>query len=368
MLSVGYGSDIAAVKLIFEEAFAEETGASLVTEVCETFTPYRGTWQPPAHPSDPWALHIEESRARIPQSLLEEVLQRVREDQVPLFTVKPYWSARQTVPVPATQLRDDEVRQQFVQLLRELDQSGYLDPVAGPDCCDVATDRAAAGSAALEKSWGRPAVWPMADDGGQWVAGLTNDEFLDLIEIFYDLVQRPRKSHWHDYCQEWDYSDHDIRAGRRVYLWRVNALLGQSSQQLRLAQEGEDAGLLVRSTGDEREQLPQTVAEATTEPTERARIEHANAQHRVRNPTRETRREAVRNLADVLEQRRDKVAELLGTKDENDLFLIINRFDIRHMNTKQQADFGDEFLDYWYWTLLATLNLINQLEARPATP
>jgi len=64
-------------------------------------------------------------------------------------------------------------------------------------------------------------------------------------EGFFDWVAGPRKASWHAYCGDWDYSDHDRRAGQRVYLWRVNELLTRSDVGLELSTNGADRGQLV---------------------------------------------------------------------------------------------------------------------------
>jgi hypothetical protein len=95
----------------------------------------------------------------------------------------------------------------------------------------------------LTRSMGRPAIWPLDEDAVD--PGLEGDELFDLVEVFFDWVAGPRKASWHAYCGDWDYSDHDRRAGQRVYLWRVNELLTRSDVGLELSTNGADRGQLV---------------------------------------------------------------------------------------------------------------------------
>lgn len=367
LLDTGYARETAAVRLLFTEAFAEGRGTELVREVCEQGGPYRGRWTPPPVPVDVWAFTDVDGLCPPdprPQALLEEVLRRVQAGQISLHTPKTYWSARQASVASEPPLDGPELRLQFLELLGGLDRAGYFDPAIGSSCCDSRDDHAATGEKVLTQRLGRATSWPLTDSDTSGVASLDRGNFLDLIEVFYDLVQRPRTHHWHEFCQEWDYSDHDSQAGQRIYVWKVNALLDRSSEELRLSGAGEDAGQLVHLPTDERALLPQAVEQSTPDLRERKRIAHANAQHRVRTPTKETRREAVRNLGDVLENRRAQAKEVLR-RDESDLFRIINKFDIRHLDADQK-EVGEEFLDYVYWTLLASLELMNRLEARAA--
>lgn len=369
LIRSGYAGDADVVKLLFREAFAEGTGERLVTEVCEGPT-YRGRWRPTAPSEDPWnRTEINGTRPqRVPssQSLLQEVVRRVREGNIPRFTRKRYWSDRRnSTPEPEVEpLSKPGLRDAFVSLLCELDKIGYLDRAAGPDCCDEPGDRIAEGEAAIQQRTGKKAVWPSHSLGPAWWRGLPDDDFFDLIEVFFDLVQRPRQSYWHSFCDEWDYGEHDQRAGQRVYLWRTNELLSRSTTNLRLSAEGEDRGLLVRVVPDDRAELPRRVAAAARDDQERARIQHSIASQRSRHTTRESRREAVRSLADVLENREREAKKKLASKDERTLFQIINQFDLRHMNQSQQADYGEEFLDYFFWTFLSTLDLLDRLAER----
>lgn len=54
--------------------------------------------------------------------------------------------------------------------------------------------------------------------------------------------------------------------------------------------------------------------------------------------TIDDRRQAVRDLADVLEYLRPNVQTLLTSKDENDLFNLANNFGIRHHNDRQKTN------------------------------
>ncbi|SDC08348.1 hypothetical protein GA0111570_1208 [Raineyella antarctica] len=367
LLRSGYAGDTNAVKLLFCEAFAEGTGEGLVGEVCGT-SAYRGRWQPGTPFDDPWnSTEINGMRSqRVPpsKSLLEETVRRVQEGNIPTFAPKRYWSKRRHVEPEVEPLSEQGLREAFMSLLCELEKIGYLDQATGPNCCDYRGDRIADGESAIQQRTGKKAVWPSHDLGPAWWRALPDDELFDLIEVFFDLVQRPRKSYWHDFCDEWDYGEYDQRAGQRVYLWRTNQLLARSTTNLRLSAEGEDRGLLIRVVPDERANLPHRVAAAARDDQERTRIEHSIASQRSRHPTRESRREAVRSLADVLENRREEAKTMLGRRDESSLFQIINGFDLRHMNQFQQADYGEEFLDYFFWTLLSTLDLLDRLAER----
>ena len=73
--------------------------------------------------------------------------------------------------------------------------------------------------------------------------------------------------------------------------------------------------------------------------------------------TLEDRRDAVRDLADVLEFLRPQLKLVLTRKDESDLFSIANNFGIRHHNDQQKTDYDSAIWHSWmFYYYLATIH------------
>lgn len=88
------------------------------------------------------------------------------------------------------------------------------------------------------------------------------------------------------------------------------------------------------------------------------RVRDATAQFRHRGPLSQ-RRQAVRELVDVLELLRPQVKAFLTNKDEADLFSIANNFGIRHLNDKQQTNYDAAlWLSWMFYFYLATIHVI----------
>jgi uncharacterized Zn finger protein len=82
-------------------------------------------------------------------------------------------------------------------------------------------------------------------------------------------------------------------------------------------------------------------------------------QYRRRGSTIDERRQAVRDLADVLEYLRPRVQELLTNKDESDLFNIANNFGIRHHNDKQKTGYdAGLWLSWMFYFYLSTIHVV----------
>lgn len=224
----------------------------------------------------------------------------------------------------------------------------------------------------------REGLWPLQPD--TW----DDDIFFGLIEVFHDLVSRPRQRDehwlvWHNNqwieCEEDEeenedqeklchhFTDFSIGVGRALYRWHINTLLKNERIDLRLAESGEDIGRLVRATDDARAEL---VKRALITPDARVstRVAHAIALFRSRTASEQNKRSAVIALYGVLEERREVIITKIGSKDEGALFTIANEFAIRHHRRGQQSNYDPFFLDWMFWWCLATIELTDRLLAR----
>jgi hypothetical protein len=141
--------------------------------------------------------------------------------------------------------------------------------------------------------------------------------------------------------------------------------LAGSDLGLRLAEEGEDLGRLVRVEPTGLEDLPEKALQAAR-PETVERVQHAIALFRSRNAPVEERRSAVIALAGILQERRALLKAELLTKDEIALFQIANKFAIRHQGAEQRSHYDSVYLDWLFWWYLATVDLTDQLLARQA--
>ena len=131
--------------------------------------------------------------------------------------------------------------------------------------------------------------------------------------------------------------------------------------EVRLADAGEDVGRIVRVPPGE---LSRLVEETLSRPApEKDEVVHAVALFRARSGARQERRSAIATLARVLEGRRSLLKAELLSKDEDALFMIANKFDIRHNKADQQTDYNDEFLDWIFYWYLATIQLSDRIIA-----
>lgn len=336
---------------------------------------------------DPWSPDFDPNRVRLPSpawQLIEELIAGA--DSLPAYRPKRYYRARQAPPArrPVGRWNLPMVMLGFAELVNNLAVAGYFGRAFGSSCCDDADDPTAAGQRQLsvllnenqEDDDPLVQLWPPLPRGEEgpegeewrgpqpWSDGL----FYDVVEALHDLVARPRSRIWHDFCQEWDYADVTPSSGRAVYRWRVNQLLDRSNVPLRLAEDGEDVGLLVTAAGDAQDDLVHQVLDAAG-PRDRSELEHAVAMFRGRAAGRQEKRSAVLALTRLFEDRKAVVRQHLEKPDESALFNIANNFDLRHRGLQkngqpQQGDYDEVFLDWMFWWYLATVDLTDKLVAR----
>ena len=88
------------------------------------------------------------------------------------------------------------------------------------------------------------------------------------------------------------------------------------------------------------------------------RIQNAISKYMRHHATTSDKKDAIRELADVLEFLK-KSGIRLQKKDESDLFRIINNFDIRHHNKSQQGEYNKEiWYDWMFYTFLSSINVL----------
>lgn len=246
------------------------------------------------------------------------------------------------------------------RVVSEMSKSGYFPGLFPVICVDDDDPLQPDPSEKISAHIGHLITWP--DDVSR--NKLNGPVLYSVIEYLHDEAQRPQRRYYHNFGScGMHYEDFSKRAGGMVYRWRVNELLEQHRVGLKLSNEGDEKGLLIRHAPWSLDSLAVDIAEATAErePTETEKIESAVRSYRRRDATIHDRRAAIASLASVLEPRRQQFKEFQFAKgDESDLFRIFNTFSIRH-GAKQKEDYGEEYLDWVFWTTLAAIQLVHRL-------
>jgi hypothetical protein len=181
-----------------------------------------------------------------------------------------------------------------------------------------------------------------------------------LIEFVHDHVAKPIKEsgRYHGFSNcGWHFDQDDSfdeDAGRQEWREKVNRILKHYESGYRLSPEGE----LLHLAPDGLAPLLSAQLPTKTNDTDRDKVTNAARTFQLGRSTRAERKQAVRDLIDILEFHRSQVKEHLLSKDERDLFLIANNFALRHHNDLQRDDYDDNFLTWLFYQFLSTVHLM----------
>ena len=178
-----------------------------------------------------------------------------------------------------------------------------------------------------------------------------------MIEFLHDLASEPRNG------PPIAKADGRTEGERGKSLWREYI-----NEKLALFEDGfeiSDAGEVVRRTDAGLASLLDADIPTSDEKNVKQKIESSIRKFRGRDSTLDDRQDALRDLADVLEFLRPQLKKALSTKDENDLFGIINTFGIRHHNSTQRNNFDKKISTSWlYYFFLSTIHFALERAAR----
>lgn len=251
----------------------------------------------------------------------------------------------------------------FVSVFDELRLDGYFHEAFGYSCVDAGEIDGKIRDVGLEilLSVRKKRLWPIEACAGEY----SEDDLFDMIEFLYQHVSKPIDGSPHSWggCgMHWE--TFNQAEGRRHFRDKINTLLELYVNKFELSPSGEvlrkpEAGFEPMFEAD----VPSKDRKVAS------RINDSLLRFRRHGSTIDDRRQAVRDLADVLEYLRPKVKSFLTSKDENDLFNIANNFGIRHHNDKQKTNYDAAlWLSWMFYFYLSTIHVVlRKIEHEEAT-
>ncbi|MCJ7492198.1 MAG: hypothetical protein MUP15_08625 [Dehalococcoidia bacterium] len=234
-------------------------------------------------------------------------------------------------------------------------QGGYFDGhyVAGTFGDDIGAE--------MFRRLGKADLWPIETRCKEY----SEEVLFDVIEFLYDSAATDQVQ-VEIAGETVTMSGVNVAAGRADFSAAMNAILRDYRDGYELSDDGE-----ILALGEEhmRPLLEQELPEYDPERVD-SRVLAAVRKFRRHTPSVEDKREAVRQLADVLEFLRPKLKDVLPNRDEGELFKIANGFGIRHHNPSQKTAYdGEIWLDWVFYCYLNTIhtaiNLLKRAEANP---
>lgn len=272
---------------------------------------------------------------------------------------KKYWSQRKGINA---KFDLDGLKRSFKSIATHFSDSGYFQEYYGFYCVDQGYTYGKAGIDIDEfifRRTRREVKWPIHEN----LQSLDLDTFFDMIEFLYDTISKPLNGSYHSYAGcGYHYSTFDTAAGQAEYRNEFNQILRDFEDGYELNSSGEIQFMLTSGL----KELTEASVPAAQEESKliSQRVERAISKYRNRHSDHTDRREAVRELVDVLEYLRPTIKIELLTKDESDLFNIANNFSIRHNNLKQKDNYGPAWLSWIFYIYLATIHLCLRLRLK----
>lgn len=276
-----------------------------------------------------------------------------------------YYSERTGSAPPRAGFDLDELKRFFVSSYVGLVEEGLFQEWFGYACVDRGVVDGKAGRDVplfVYRKLRKTGIWPF----DQNIYVCEEDEIFDVIEFLFDHASAGVDGVHHQFNDcGWHYERFDKTGGQARFRVVMNEILvdygngfelSVDGEILRLAEEGL-APLLNAS-------LPSSDLKNVT-----ARVDSAVLKFRRRSSTGTDRRDAARDLADVLEYLRAEAKKVLTSDDERDLFNLANNFGIRHHKHGQKTDYDQgiwlSWIFYYYLaTIHACVRLINKSQEK----
>jgi hypothetical protein len=242
----------------------------------------------------------------------------------------------------------------FHFLYCDFERRGYLQEAFGYYCFDVGYVNGTIGSDITSYFFlklRKDDLWPVHASYPEY----SKEDLFDIIELLYDHISFPVSGWEHTYNNcGWHYDKCDRDRGQEEFRTRINEIL-KDYQGFELTKNGEILSSTIPGTEDLF--LPARLEYEANNVDNR--IEKAKLKYRRYHSSLDDKKDAIKELADVLEYLRHKLAQAITKNDESDLFNIANNFGIRHHNDKQKTDYDKEiWLDWMFYYYLATLQMV----------
>lgn len=237
------------------------------------------------------------------------------------------------------------------------EEAGYFQEHFGYSCVDAGDVPGKLGSdipAVMLFHLRKENLWPCR----AFINEYGEDDLFDVIEFLHDHISKPLDGYHHDHggCG-YHYQTFDVASGRKEYRERINELIETYKYGFEISDHGEimecaQPGMAQLLAAD----IP------TKDKNVASRIEAAISKFRRYRSSLAERRDAIRDLADVLEYLRPQIKNVLIKADEADLFNLANNFGIRHHNQQQKTDYDQAiWLSWMFYFYLATIHACQRM-------
>jgi hypothetical protein len=274
---------------------------------------------------------------------------------------REYFSERAGRTKPGTITKED-IKIIFEALYNQFENKGYFQYYFGKKCVDI--DHYTLGKAEMDikqKIAIRFGTERKLNPTSENIRNFSSDDVFDLVEFLHDYIAKPTSTHNHNWNGCGLHVDEaSVEQGQADWTAEWNLVLARLDPPYRLTNEGT---IEVMPSSEGLKQLVDDRKLYGDTQNVDAKVDRACHLYLGRNATLDDKRDALRELADVLEFLRSEVRKKLPSKEASDLFDIANNYGIRHHNTKQRTDYNREAYYPWiFQSYLATIDLLARLK------
>lgn len=270
---------------------------------------------------------------------------------------RDYYSARTGRLAPDQKLNFEVLKKLFLITYKKLNRDGYFQKYFGIDCVDgdIEGELGYDIDAMIFVNLRKENLYPVYTK----ITDYSEDDFFDMIEFLHDHCSKGLSGFNHEWNNcGYHFQEFNDKEGQKHFREQMNPILKEYLNGFEISENGEilmlsDSGLT-------------TLFEANIPTTNNLNIkDRMNAsilKFRRHRSSLDERKEAIRELADVLEFLRPEIKKHLNKKDENDIFNIANNFGIRHHNLDQKIEYDKAIWYSWiFYFYLATIHSVLRL-------
>jgi hypothetical protein len=268
---------------------------------------------------------------------------------------RDYYSIRTGKLTETPEMSLKLLKKLFLVSYDKLNDSGYFQKYFGYYCVDQHDVPGELGrdiDAMLFLSLKKENLWPVRSK----IEEYSEDDLFDIIEFMHDHCSKPLTGTYHNFNQcGYHYETFNDYEGQILFKEGINYILKDYKGGFELSEQGEILSLPDSNLG------PLLEADIPSSDTDNVnkKIQLAVIKFRRYKSTLDDRKDALRELADVLEYLRPEMKNVLIAKDEGDIFNIANNFGIRHHNTSQKVDYDKAIWYSWiFYFYLATIHAV----------
>jgi hypothetical protein len=279
---------------------------------------------------------------------------RLEDNKENVMIKRNYYSVRTGKITPDQQINFEVLKKLFLVTFNKLNAEGYFQKYFGIDCTNgyIAGELGEEIEAIIFVNLRKENLYPIHKN----LPNYNEDDFFDIIEFLHDHCSKELTRDYHSWGNcGYHYESFDDNEGQKHFRELMNPLLREYKDGFEISESGE---ILILSDNGLSNLFEANIPTDDKENISN-KINAAVLKFRRHKSTFDDRREAIRELADVLEFLRPSIKEHLNKKDENDIFNIANNFGIRHHNKDQQTEYDKAIWYSWiFYYYLATLHAL----------